>query len=97
LEVIQAGHFTFMFPLEFIPKYGAFDGGIEGASGTTMPAPFTMNINLRSTSPLTSLFISHNEIGITKNKENTDVNLTIAASKRYDLVYAQESIIYRCP
>jgi hypothetical protein len=97
LEVIQAGYFTFMLPLDFIPKYEAFDGEIEGASGATMPAPFTMNINLRSTSPLTSLFISHNQIGITKNKENTDVNLKIAASKKYGLVYAQESIIYYCP
>jgi len=79
LEVVKPGYFTFMFPLEFIPRYGSKDtnGGVVGEENTHMPAKFEMKMSIISTSTITNLFKSHKEIKMENNEDDTELILTI--------------------
>ena len=43
LEVIMHGHYSFIFPLSFVPKYGD-PKGVKGESGIYIPVKFEANI-----------------------------------------------------
>ena len=65
-----------MFPLEFIPRYGDPEG-LKGEDGDLMPAPFSMDLQLASSTPITDLKLSHDEILQKQTKDGTSVQLTL--------------------
>jgi hypothetical protein len=69
LEVVIPGHYTFVFPLEFVPRYGDFEG-IAGQFGNVMPAPFSMEMKVQSTSALLSTRLSHDEFRCSTESES---------------------------
>ena len=89
LEVIQAGYYTFVFPLEFIPRYGATEG-VKGEGGSTMPAPFSLDLHLTSSTTITDLTLSHDEIQHEQNEDGTSVRLSI---KNEDKLKAKDIVV----
>jgi hypothetical protein len=89
-----------MFPLEFIPRYGAEDGGLKGAFGDVIPARFSMNIALESTSSITNLFVNHEQMYYERDKEDNNVFVKIERTqhlKAKDIVISYKTEGIRKP
>ena len=63
------GFYSFIFPMNFMPKYGD-PKGVKGQSGVYIPARFEAIISISASSKITSLNVSHDDMKfkIKKNK-----------------------------
>ena len=80
LEVIKHGFFSFVFPLDFFPRYGA-EQGLLGETGKLLPAEFEADITLKSSSIITNLDVSHKGFAFEQSEDGCEVHLNLAPSK----------------
>ena len=80
LEVIKHGFFSFVFPLDFFPRYGA-EQGLLGETGKLLPAEFEADITLKSSSIITNLDVSHKGFAFEQSEDGCEVRLNLAPSK----------------
>ena len=80
LEVIKHGFFSLIFPLDFFPRYGA-EEGLKGERGSYLPAEFGAEFNIKSSSVITNLDVSHEGMRFEQSEDGREVRVTMDASK----------------
>ena len=80
LEVIKHGFFSFIFPLEFFPRYGDTEG-ILGQEGSLLTAEFSAEFIIRSTSVITNLDVSNKGVTYEQSVDGQEVRLVLESSK----------------
>ena len=96
LEVIKHGFFSFIFPLEFFPRYGDYEG-LVGQTGEFLPAEFEADFSIQSDSLITNLDVSHKGFTFEQSEDGLKVRMHLEPSKdtiAKDLVisYSTENI-----
>ena len=79
LEVIKHGFFSLIFPLDFFPRYGNKEG-ILGELGEYLPSNFEAEFTIRSSSEITNLDVSHENMEFEQSDDNKEIVLTLASS-----------------
>ena len=96
LEVIRIGFYTFVFPIEFIPRYGDTDG-TYGQGGSLMPAGIDMQFKICANSVITNLCVSHDGMEYVQSEDGKMVELKLSSdepitSKDLVISYSSEHI-----
>lgn len=97
LEVISAGFFTFLFPMEFIPRYGNKEGLLERK---VVPAKFSMNMKVSASSVVSDLHMSHSEMIYEQSEDGKALFVKILEAdsfKANDIVISYKSQNIREP
>ena len=80
LDVIKHGFFSFIFPLEFFPRYGDTEGVI-GEDGKYMTAEFSADFTIKSTSVITNLDVSNKGMVCEQSEDGQEVRIQLMPSK----------------
>ena len=97
LEVMNNGFYTYVFPIEFIPKYGDNSDGIYGQDESLTPTGVDLLFNINSYSIITNLNVSHEGMEYVQTEDGQSVNLRLSSHNPFytrDLVisYSSEQI-----
>ena len=90
LEVMNNGFYTYVFPIEFIPKYGDSTGGIYGQGGDLTPTGIDFQFNINANSVITNLNVSHEGMVYIQTKDGQSVDLRLSSK---DPIYAKDLVI----
>ena len=90
LEVINNGFYTYVFPIEFIPKYGDTTDGIYGQGGSLTPTGIDLQFNINANSVITNLNVSHEGIEYVQTEDGQSVNLKLSSQ---DPIIAKDLVI----
>ena len=97
LEVMNNGFYTYVFPIEFIPRYGDSTGGIYGQGGFLTPTGIDLQFNINANSIITNLNVSHKGMKCIQTEDGQSVSIRFNSKHPIDakdivISYSSEQI-----